>query len=235
MKLKVVVLDLALSRTEKYVGALAFTLAGVLATSVALADVVPFTAGETLTAGKLNANFDDLDDRVTTQAAEAADLDSRVTDAEMSIATLEEVPSYLVSTSNVAQTGAANTDFVYNTMEVTLQPGTWLVESNAVLLTAGASDLVQLGLWNQTTSSDVPNSRGAAAQSAALNGGTVCGTMQYCLAAPGSASAVITVTVPTTIRAKAFRNGGSTLTVGPPPGVGIVLAPLNRISALRLR
>jgi hypothetical protein len=234
MKLKIVVLDLELTRREKRVGAVALALASALVTSVALAEVVPFAAGETLTAAKLNANFADLDERLTAQSTDAAELDTRLTDAEMAIATLEAAPTFLVSTSNVAQTGAFATDLVYDAMELTLQPGTWLVESSATMYTSGNSDQVQLGLWNQTAAAEVANSKGPVGTSVALNGGNFCGAGQTCLAAPTSASAVVTVAVPTVMRAKGFRNGSSTLTIGP-PNSGVVLAPLNRISALKLR
>ena len=178
-----------------------------------LADVPnTFVAGQTLKARDLNANFAALDAR---------------------IATFEAAPTHLVSTGNEVQTGAYSADLVYEGMEVTLQPGTWLVDATATLSSSVQSDAVQLGLWDQTNAVDVPDSRGASATSAALNGGDFCGAGS-CLLTPTSASAVITVAASTTVRVKAFRNGSSTLTVGP-PNTAIVLAPLNRISALRLR
>lgn len=245
MKLKLVVVDLELTRNQKRLGVGALAVAGALAASVALAEVTPFAAGETLTAAKLNANFADLDGRVTTQAGDIAEgaadvvaLDTRVTDteadlldAETRLTGLEAAPTYLVATSSVAQSGTLGTDIVYASMEVTLQPGTWLVESGGTLFTTGAADAVQLGLWNQTASADVPNSKGSVGTSVALNGGNLCGASS-CLGVSLWARAVMTVTVPTVVRARAFRNGASTLTMG---SAGLALTQQNRISALKLR
>ncbi len=56
MKLKIVVIDLELSRRQKVLGAGALGLSLALASTFAgAAPPVPFTANETLTADKLNA------------------------------------------------------------------------------------------------------------------------------------------------------------------------------------
>ncbi|MFO0551344.1 MAG: hypothetical protein U0271_23340 [Polyangiaceae bacterium] len=87
MKLKLVVLDLELTRVQKLVGAFVvagLATAGALA-SVARADVTPFQSGQVLTANDLNANFtaldmavNGLDGRVTTVEGDVTDLDGRV-------------------------------------------------------------------------------------------------------------------------------------------------------------
>lgn len=64
MKLKLVVVDLELSRRQKAVGAVAIGLSLALATTLAGAAPVPFVADETLTATKLNGNFNGLDERL---------------------------------------------------------------------------------------------------------------------------------------------------------------------------
>lgn len=227
MKMKLVVVDLELTRRQKRMAAIGLALAATLTAGGALADVPnTFEAGQTLKAADLNENFTALE-------ARAAAAEDAAQDALERVATLEAAPEYLVETASDGQTGEYAEDVVYEAMEVTLQPGTWLVEATATLSTTSQSDAVQLGLWNHTTGAEVAASRGAAATSEALEGGYFCGA-QPCSVVPTSASAVLTVTTPTTIRVKGYRNGSSTLTVGRPIDA-VVLAPLNRISALRLR
>jgi len=69
MKLKLVVVDLELSRRQKTALAAALGAAVLMVGAVAVADVPnTFVAGDTLTAAGLNENFDDIDARLTAQA-----------------------------------------------------------------------------------------------------------------------------------------------------------------------
>lgn len=70
MKLKMVVVDLELTRNQKRVSAALACVALAAGTSMAFAEVpVTFTAGDVLTAASLNQNFQDLDGRLTTVEA----------------------------------------------------------------------------------------------------------------------------------------------------------------------
>lgn len=70
MKLKLVVVDLELTRRQKRLGALGLATAAALATSVAMAVPVQFSANTPLKAADLNTNFADLEERLA--ALEAA-------------------------------------------------------------------------------------------------------------------------------------------------------------------
>jgi len=209
MRLKMIVVDLELTRRQRCFGGLGLVAAVVLATSAAFAAPTAFVAGSTLKAADLNANFAELHARLTT---------------------LEAEPTYLVSTSSVAQTGPGSGDLVYDHVEVELTPGTWFVEGSGTLHT-NIEDAVQLALWDQTNLVEVPASRGPASLSVRRSE-SGCAPNQ-CMPAPGSASSVITVTTATKIRIKAIRLSGTAVTLG--AADGLALAPLNRIWAVRLR
>jgi hypothetical protein len=66
MKLKLFVLDLELTRRQKALAAGALGVAIALASSVAVAVPEPYTSGDILTAASLNANFADLEQRLST-------------------------------------------------------------------------------------------------------------------------------------------------------------------------
>jgi hypothetical protein len=161
-----------------------------------------FVANETLTAANLNSNFNALDTRTTTLETNAAG-----------------AFNVLESASDVNQTGAASADVVYTSVSVTLTAGTWLVEAFASVST-NVIEGVELGLFDVTNGADIPNARGGVAQTVA--GGNVA----------LHTDKVITVTVPTTIKMKGYRNGASILSFG----YGSVLAAgRNRLMAIRLK
>jgi len=75
MKLKLVVVDLELSRRQRMLGAAGLGAAILMVGAVAVADVPnTFVAGGTLTAASLNENFDDIDTRTSTLEGTASDL-----------------------------------------------------------------------------------------------------------------------------------------------------------------
>jgi len=101
MKLKLVVLDLELSRRQKTLGAAGLGAAILLVGAVAVADVPnTFVAGDTLTAAGLNANFAALDDRLNT-----------VETAPPEVVTSEWVP-YTTDVTSTAGTPLTSTPIV---------------------------------------------------------------------------------------------------------------------------
>jgi len=102
MKLKLVVVDLELSRRQRLLGAAGLGAAILMVGAVAVADVPnTFVAGDTLTAAGLNENFDDIDTRVsgldqelvqTNAALDAAegDLNASFDDIDTRVAAVEQ-------------------------------------------------------------------------------------------------------------------------------------------------
>lgn len=77
MKLKLVVVDLELTRRQKRIGAGGLAVALALVCGVAFGDVPKtFASGEILRAADLNANFDDLDSRLTAAEAQTGALNT---------------------------------------------------------------------------------------------------------------------------------------------------------------
>jgi hypothetical protein len=100
----------------------------------------------------------------------------------------------------VGQAGDLSQDTVYGSADLDLGAGTWLVTGFATLKVGFNDDLVGLGLYDQTNSADIAGSVGpvAAVTTGAFNAGF-------------STSHVVTLTGPTKLRLKAFRNGASTV------------------------
>ncbi len=73
MKLKVVVVDLELTRRQKSVVGAGLALTVALSAGIALAAPKTFVAGETLKATELNASFTDLHDRLASVEGALAD------------------------------------------------------------------------------------------------------------------------------------------------------------------
>jgi len=81
MKLKLVVVDLELSRRQRLLGAAGLGAAILMVGAVAVADVPnTFVAGDTLTAAGLNANFDDIDARIAEHDTRLIANEAAVTD-----------------------------------------------------------------------------------------------------------------------------------------------------------
>jgi len=125
--------------------------------------------------------------------------------------------------SDVAQTGAHGADLVYTGLDANLTPGTWLVQGFATLTSLGNTDAQQLVLYNETTGTEVPNSKGAV-QSTTVD--IAYGALE--------ATAVMVVTAPTVVRLKGLRNGSSTLRFGD-PNSALILSGKQRILAVKLR
>lgn len=130
-----------------------------------------FIAGEVLKAADLNTNFADLDTGLTAVEASVASLDTdltaldtKVTGVDTRVTALEAAPTFLTATGTMTTTGALGADFVYQGMSVDLTPGTWRIDSTtSVGTTQGQADAVQVALWNDTASTEIPNSRSAIA------------------------------------------------------------------------
>jgi hypothetical protein len=82
MKLKVVVVDLELTRRQKRLAGAGVALTVALTAGVALAAPKTFVAGQTLKAAELNANFNELDARASATDATVLDLAARVAELE---------------------------------------------------------------------------------------------------------------------------------------------------------
>lgn len=123
--------------------------------------------------------------------------------------------------SAVVETAASNSiDYTYQTISITLTPGTWRVDGWGSLASVGANnDTKALALWNDTTGLEVANSRSGAGAASATG-----------IAVSFYTSAVMVVTANTVIKLRGLRNGGSTLAFGVS---GVALVP-QRLMAHRL-
>ena len=126
--------------------------------------------------------------------------------------------SALSAESNTQQTGAFSSNFVYTTAAITLTPGTWIVQGQASLTNTVTGDAVAVGLWNQTTSAEINNSRGPCGLV------TTTTTSQFV-----SRMVQITVTANTEIRVLCTRNGASTIQANSASG-----APAACLNAFRV-
>ena len=209
MKIKLVVVDLELStRAKRLAAALAIPLLVLGGGAVAYASV-PHTwnDGDTLTAADLNTNFADLDTRVMALGA------------------------YLVGESSNIETGSLYSDVVYQSAQLDLTPGTWLVTGTTQLTTTINSDAVQIGLWNDTVAVEVPQSRSALGRTA--DAAKACdGVLSFCSFTALTTTVVVTVATNTTLKLEAFRNGSSQLQVGV---TALALPSTTRLTAVRVK
>jgi hypothetical protein len=148
-------------------------------------------------------------------------------------------PNWITSESPVVEKGsAAGMDLVYQSASVTLTPGTWLVQGSATLFSIGPSDGVELSLWDDTNSVEVRFSRSPLGVSLGSGTSMACdGVTTFCVPVPMETSAVMVVTATTTVKLKAYRNGGSTIQVGDSgaTSAGTLALPVKqRILALQL-
>src|SRR5689334_3781768 len=124
MKLKVVVVDLELSRRQKqFICAAVVTGVGI---SVAVAAAPrSFTAGEVLKASDLNENFSGLDARIgSIENRTVTVLDSSSDDTEVE------------NTNGVP--------LIYSAAKLQLTPGTWAITASACVFNTVAADTVAL-------------------------------------------------------------------------------------------
>lgn len=206
------------TRTKRVLAGLSIPVAVVGIAAAAQADVPKvWTAGEVLSAEALNLDFSALDERLT--ALESA------------------APTVIEATSETTESSTAvYTDVVYQALSIDLTPGTWRVDALATLTTTVSPDAVQIGLWNDTTGEEIAASRSPMASTVSFEAG---GAGSYCpngcSAVSVSTSKVITVTAPTKVRIKAFRNGNSRVWVGinDPNGV-ILLKRAHRMVATKM-
>lgn len=153
-----------------------------------------FTAGQTLTAASMNAISGNLTE-------------------------LRNTPSSLNAQSNDTETGGGSADFTYSAAEVTLTPGTWIVQGGASVIMASGTDTVSVSLWNQTTGAEVSNSIGAKALSSTTSDVSMFSRLT-----------LITVTSSTAIRVRIRRNGTSTVRASSAAG-----APAAFLNAYRVQ
>lgn len=205
MKIKILVIDPELSLRAKRALAIAAIPALLLGGAVAYAAVPKtWTTGEVLKASDLNGNFDALDKSVTA-------IEKRVTAIE------QKTPNHLVATSEVKESSATYADLVYQSMQLDLTPGTWLVEGSATLTTTINADGVQISLWDDTNGVEIPASRSPITSTMGFVDNVTCN--QGCSSVALGTRSVVTVTAATRIRLKAHRNGNSRVWVGnPDPG-----------------
>jgi hypothetical protein len=139
-----------------------------------------------------------------------------------------------------AEGSEMNGDLVYQSISVELSPGTWRVDAFATLTTTVSPDAVQIGLWDDSSGTEVGGSRSPVATTvsySAAGGLEGCdGTSVSCSIVMATTSKVMTITEPTTIRLGAFRNGDSRVWIGAHDPNDIVSLPSqNRLVATRLR
>jgi hypothetical protein len=217
MKLKIYVLDLEVpAHTKRRAIFVGIPLAVILGGAALVYAGVPntFTTGDVLSAQLMNANFSALDSRLTTLET--------------------KTPVTVVSESNITESGPSSADFVFQSAQLSLTPGTWLIEASAVLTTTPNEDVVQLGLWNETTSTEVIPSRSPLGVTG-LPGVLCDGATTFCDDVPLTTTSVVTVAIDTTIKLMAYRNGVSTVHVGVlKPSFNIVLPQTTRLTAVKL-
>lgn len=215
MKFKLVAVEVELTRRQRMAAIAAVALVVVGTAGVAFAGpLVTFNPGDPLKAADLNNNFDGLDARIGTLETTA--------------------PTSLEATSNTPESSSAvSADLVYQSASLNLTPGTWLVEGSASVFTTYAADAVQVGLWDDTSSAEVPNSRGPVQVTAPVGGASCNGPYSNCTSVAAHSSALITISSNTTVKIKAFRNGTSRVWIGP-AGPAVVLPAGTRIRAIRL-
>ena len=113
-----------------------------------------------------------------------------------------ETPTFLTASSTNMETGPASSDFTYSAAQITITPGTWIVEAGARLINTVTTDAAAVAVWNETLGSEVPNSRGAA--------GTTLTSLAFALL---SRRTTLTVSSDTDLRVRCLRNGNSTIRV----------------------
>jgi hypothetical protein len=113
---------------------------------------------------------------------------------------LRDTPSFLTASSTNTETGGASADFTYSAAEITLTPGTWLIQAGCFLINTVAGDDCSCAIFNQTTSAVVANSTGV---------GFFCSPSQR---GSGLSRVVsITVTTNTAFRVRCQRGGATTI------------------------
>jgi hypothetical protein len=160
------------------------------------------------------------------QVLTASDLNDNFNNFDSRVSALEAAPSVLTAGSTAGQVGTFWMDTLYPSADLTLPAGTWLVTGFATLSNTGDSDAVVLGLYDQTHGKDLPGSMGPV------------GYLPTTLFLSGfSTSHVVTLTGPTTLRLKAFRNGSSTINFVDFTSVATALGALthHKLEAVKLR
>jgi hypothetical protein len=196
MKVKVYVIDVPVPAFVKNWGLrLGIPTLAILGGGVAFAGLpVTYVDGQTLHALDLNNNFNYLQMKISA--------------LEASISSLQASAQTLTQTSSVDETSVSNGDLVYQGVSLSLTPGTWAVWGFGTGYTLQSVDQIQLGLYNDTLQSDVPNSRGASTET------TCTATSSNGCAAALNTFSVLTVTSATVIMLKAYRNGVSQVGLG---------------------
>lgn len=179
--------------------------AGVLGLSALAYATVPntFNAGDPLSSSKVNANFTQLDTR---------------------LAALEKpsTPNFIEQESDSKQTGSLGRPLVYTGVQLSLGPGTWLVNAFATVYSTVAPDGLVLGIYDATAGSEVAQSRGGVMDTRATDTTTWLQT-----------SKVITLTATHTIEMIVIPNGRSTPNFGG-AGTAVVLSGQQRMYAVQL-
>jgi hypothetical protein len=185
------------------------------AAAVASADVEhQWTDGDVLSADDLNANFRGLDERV---------------------AALESAPTYLEALSDESIGGEFYADLLSQDLFLEIPAGRWLVSASATVSTTASADMVQLALWDDSQTAEVPSSRGPLAVTQALFDPYSCGAQgAACSGVPITTTAVLELAEPTTIRLRALRNGASVVWLGLPDQSLLTLQVQHRLTAQRL-
>jgi hypothetical protein len=204
------------ARRKHVLAGAAISLVALGATAIAFA-APPHTwnDGDTLTAADLNGNLSALDTRIAALEAKA--------------------PAYLVSESTAMEHSEVGNDLVLQGASLELTPGTWLVEGFASVSTNFNPDQVQIGLWDDGKSIELPKSRSAAATTLVYAGGVTCDEVtQFCTSVALTTKVVVKVDTNTTIRIKGYRNGGSELWFGT-VDKNVVLPQPQRLTALQFQ
>ena len=133
---------------------------------------------------------------------------------------VDRIGTNLYNSSTSLFNGVPNGELINNTCSITLTSGTWMVQAQMTMLNTITQDSALIYLYNLTTSSAVPNSKGACGFSTTTN---------YNLFV--SNNTIITVSSNTNICPAGTRNGVSTLQV---PSANICGGPNAIITAIRL-
>jgi hypothetical protein len=151
---------------------------------------------------------------------------SAISSLQQQVTALQAPPKVLAQASSTNEVSALSADLVYQSVSLTLTPGTWMVSGAGSVYTLQNVDGVQLGLYNVTAAADVPNARGPIGETHCTESST-----DSCLIGL-TISSVIAVASNTVIRLHAYRNGTSQVGLG--GNSGLVLPAANSLMAIQL-
>lgn len=142
-------------------------------------------------------------------------------DCQLNWEALKKLFTVVESISTTVQgPGAVGTPVVYNTVEVNLSTGTWLVYGQATMSSQTAADAKKLNFYNQTLGATIANASSPVVDAGAINVNQLFSTI-----------AVLKFNSETKVRLQGQQNGGSQITFG----TALAAGAIQRLTAVRLQ